>query len=263
MEIELFDGTILEFPEGTSDAVIDRAARQETISRRGANGGLTQIGTFADDGRILRRPDGSLTAVSAGGSTSDQATINRIMEGGSFAEISQDRFDNKIIDENKGIARLNEFVRGVPFVGEYVDEAVGKISPKAGEAMRRTTEAMQRQRPGETTALNVGGGIAGSVPLALAGGPALIEKARGMGRGARVAIGGLLGAIGGGTEGAISGYGSGENPEDRLANARSRGIAGGALGGILGGSGPLVADGAGALAEKAGNVYRGIGNYKV
>tara|TARA_R110000851_G_scaffold308955_1_gene468160 strand:- start:130 stop:2373 length:2244 start_codon:yes stop_codon:yes gene_type:complete len=263
MEIELFDGTILEFPEGTSDAVIDRAARQETISRRGANGGLTQIGTFADDGRILRRPDGSLTAVSAGGSTSDQATINRIMEGGSFAEISQDRFDNKIIDENKGIARLNEFVRGVPFVGEYVDEAVGKISPKAGEAMRRTTEAMQRQRPGETTALNVGGGIAGSVPLALAGGPALIEKARGMGRGARVAIGGLLGAIGGGTEGAISGYGSGENPEDRLANARSRGIAGGALGGILGGSGPLVADGAGALAEKAGNVYRGIGNSKV
>ena len=34
IEIELFDGTVLEFPEGTSQAVIDRVAKQETAARR-------------------------------------------------------------------------------------------------------------------------------------------------------------------------------------------------------------------------------------
>ena len=35
IKIELFDGTALEFPEGTSQTVIDRVAKQETMSRRG------------------------------------------------------------------------------------------------------------------------------------------------------------------------------------------------------------------------------------
>lgn len=34
IEIELFDGTILEFPPGTSQSVIDRVAKQETAARR-------------------------------------------------------------------------------------------------------------------------------------------------------------------------------------------------------------------------------------
>lgn len=34
-EVELFDGTVLEFPEGTSQDVIDSVARQETLSRQG------------------------------------------------------------------------------------------------------------------------------------------------------------------------------------------------------------------------------------
>lgn len=35
IEIELFDGTVLEFPEGTQQDVIDRVARQETMARQG------------------------------------------------------------------------------------------------------------------------------------------------------------------------------------------------------------------------------------
>jgi hypothetical protein len=35
IKIELYDGTALEFPEGTSQAVIDRVAKQETMARRG------------------------------------------------------------------------------------------------------------------------------------------------------------------------------------------------------------------------------------
>ena len=34
-EVELFDGTILEFPDGTSPEVIDRVAKRETASRQG------------------------------------------------------------------------------------------------------------------------------------------------------------------------------------------------------------------------------------
>ena len=34
IEIELFDGTVLEFPEGTDPAVIDKVARTETMARR-------------------------------------------------------------------------------------------------------------------------------------------------------------------------------------------------------------------------------------
>jgi hypothetical protein len=34
MEVELFDGTVLEFPAGTSQDVIDRVARTETLARR-------------------------------------------------------------------------------------------------------------------------------------------------------------------------------------------------------------------------------------
>lgn len=35
IEVQLFDGTVLEFPQGTSQDVIDRVARQETIARQG------------------------------------------------------------------------------------------------------------------------------------------------------------------------------------------------------------------------------------
>jgi hypothetical protein len=34
IEIELFDGTVLEFPQGTSQEIIDRVARQETAARQ-------------------------------------------------------------------------------------------------------------------------------------------------------------------------------------------------------------------------------------
>lgn len=34
IQIELFDGTVLEFPSGTDQAIVDRVAREETIARR-------------------------------------------------------------------------------------------------------------------------------------------------------------------------------------------------------------------------------------
>lgn len=43
IEVELYDGTVLEFPEGTDPAVIDRVARSETLARRGPAMSANQI----------------------------------------------------------------------------------------------------------------------------------------------------------------------------------------------------------------------------
>lgn len=45
IEVELFDGTILEFPSGTPDEVIDRVAREETLSREGSTVGEATAAT--------------------------------------------------------------------------------------------------------------------------------------------------------------------------------------------------------------------------
>ena len=45
IEVELFDGTILEFPSGTPDGVIDRVAREETLSREGSTVGKPTAAT--------------------------------------------------------------------------------------------------------------------------------------------------------------------------------------------------------------------------
>lgn len=53
IEIELFDGTVLEFPEGTSADVIDRVAKQETMSRQGQQPAPVQAETAAPERGLL------------------------------------------------------------------------------------------------------------------------------------------------------------------------------------------------------------------
>ena len=48
IEIELFDGTVIEFPEGTDPAVMDRVAKSETASRQAQtsdDGATPQLGS--------------------------------------------------------------------------------------------------------------------------------------------------------------------------------------------------------------------------
>src|SRR6056297_2940897 len=53
IEIELFDGTVLEFPEGTQQGVIDRVARQETLSRQGQQSTESEGGFGQAAGDVL------------------------------------------------------------------------------------------------------------------------------------------------------------------------------------------------------------------
>lgn len=134
---------------------------------------------------------------------------------------------------------------GLPFVGSYIDEFAGSVANAMGQDGEKyrndkiaASEAFARQNPKMNTALEVAGGIAGSIPLAMAapavaGSGALAMQA--------LRLGGA-GAVAGATEGAIYGSGQQEGP-GRAVNAARGGVVGGAVGGVLGVGAPLLVEG--------------------
>lgn len=210
------------------------AALGDTPPAQSVPEGATLVGTFADNGRVYRNADGSMGAVSAGGATNDPASVERIMGGEGFADVVQSSVDRQRIAENPVAARAQEVVRGVPFVGSYMDEAVGLVSPQARDNMRATSAAMQREKPGQTMGLNVGGVIAGSIPVAMAAAPAIAARVAPTLAG-RVAQGIGAGIVTGGVEGAIYGSGEGRTDAERMAEATQGAAWGAGAGGVVGG----------------------------
>ena len=201
------------------------------------------IATTDDGGRVIRAADGSLSFTSPVFSTTDPAQIEKIMQGAKPADVSVSGFDEATIAQAPGTARAIKAVEGTPFVGSYVDEAAGTMfGDKSRDGVRALSGAMDRQRPGESTALSVGGGIAASIPLALAAAPAMAARAAGT-IGSRALQGGIVGALGGAVEGAVYGAGRGTDGSSRTQQGLSGGIIGGGLGGALGAVAPYAAEG--------------------
>ena len=145
----------------------------------------------------------------------------------------------QFVSQNPLGARSAVALQGVPFVGEWVDEAAGVIGgDRARDRVRYAQGAMEATRPGETTALRIGGALATApalaraVPAMVGTGPVLSQMARGAG----------FGAVGGAAEGFVSGAGSG-NEGDRMGPAQDRAAIGGALGGAVGMALPAAAAG--------------------
>lgn len=206
------------------------------------------VATTEDGGRVVRTKNG-LAFTSPGYSTTDQDAIARIMEGATPAQESTSSFDRQTIGQNPIAARGAKFLQGVPFAGEYLDEAVGAtFGDRAMNATRAVQGAMDRERPKESLVLGAAGGVAGSVPIALAAGPAVLSAAPTT-LPAQIAAGAASGALAGGVEGAVSGYGAG-NDGDRAGSAAARGMIGAALGGVLGGAAPAVSRGVGNLWQR-------------
>lgn len=138
------------------------------------------------------------------------------------------------------------FLQGVPFVGEYMDEGLGWAAGKMGlqsqedatAAIRGGQADMDQNYPKTATGLRVGGGVTGGVVGAGAM-PWWAPQTLGM----KSLYGAFTGGLLGGTEGTVSGYGSGTDDESRMANAQTRGIVGGLLGTAIGGAAPFVAEG--------------------
>jgi hypothetical protein len=146
-------------------------------------------------------------------------------------------------------SRAAVFLQGVPFVGEYMDEMLGKASgnPTGTEQMRAMQEREARERPVQTAVTQMAGGITAAAPLVpLAAGmmPAGASMA------AKVATGAAVGAPLGAAEGAVSGYGSGTDDASRMENAQNRAMVGGVLGGGIGAAAPLVQSGVAGMANR-------------
>ncbi len=119
-------------------------------ARKAQNPDMDVVATTKDGGRVYRMSNGSLGFTSSGYATTDQDAVRRIMEGATPRSEVQRGFDNQRIAANPVAARAQEVVNGVPFVGEWADEAVGMVSPQAGQNMRAMSDAMERQKPMES-----------------------------------------------------------------------------------------------------------------
>ena len=186
-EIELFDGTVLQFPEGTSQEVIDRTVSRETAARQQPSEqqaaqpvaaqpvatGPQVIYTTPDGGRIYRMPDGSRAFASAGYATIDPTEIDRLMEGATTEQLVRSRTSEQILRERPVAARVATALQGIPVAGSYTDEAMGMISPAGAENVRRGIEAVREERPGQAMALEVAGALA-ATPAIIAATPAAV-----------------------------------------------------------------------------------------
>jgi hypothetical protein len=233
----------------------DRAGQAQSAPQ-GGNATLSAIRAArqADRGAMpaVQTPDGRSTAP---GTSQDMA--DNVPPGMVFDERTGGYVDTALAAERMGPAQgaSASFIAGAPFVGEYADEAMGRFdaavsgrNPEiAQETMRQSRGQFQESNPGLALTAEIAGGVTGSLPLIAAAAPVV-----GVGSGLlqRAAIAGGIGAVAGGTEGAIQGYGAGTTPETRSAEAWQRGLIGAAAGGVLGAAAPLVGAGARAVTQR-------------
>jgi hypothetical protein len=132
---------------------------------------------------------------------------------------------------------------GVPFVGEYFDEAVGDGDPVRTEVARQRMGQFAEANPKTALATKIAGGLSAAVPAAIAAAPGLATVAPSSLAG-QVLVGGGVGAGGGALEGAVSGYGRGTDQQSRMEEAKRGAVIGGATGSVVGAATPLVVAGA-------------------
>lgn len=189
-----------------------------------------------ETGAIITDPSGKSQFVSSAYSSTDPEQIARIREQNLAArEASRRSFMESVVADRPIESRAVTAIQGVPFAGEYADEVVGMISPERASNMRLQQKAMAETRPLETLGLQVGTGVASTLPLA-----ALATAAKGSSTAYNVLRGLALGGTGGAAEGFVSGYGAGETPDERMLNAQQRAIMGAGFGAALGGLSPLA-----------------------
>lgn len=226
----------MDAPEVNAGAAWEKAPVQEDV-----------VMTTKDGGRVVRSRSGKLSFVSPAYSTSDPEQVRRIMEGEGGAQVSRGGMQESIIAQAPAAARLTKLVEGTPFIGSYLDEAIGAVAgPEATQGVRALSSAMEEVRPGQSLALNLGGAGIGTAAT-IAATPARLAAALVPSTSARMlpsvgraaATTGLLGAVEGGIYGAGLGEGAG-----RAETAGTGALFGGLLGGALGGAAPLVAAGA-------------------
>jgi len=204
--------------------------------------GAEIVEQFDDGGRILKSTQtGQETYVTDGYATSDPARIAQIRAaGGKAGEVYKTSMAEDIISQVGELpARAASAIKGVPFVGSYIDEIIGQFSPEAAQATRAAQEAREIVAPVTTGLSRAGVGLATAIPAAIAA-PAISVTPLGTSLLSRVAAGTGLGAGVGALEGAIYGYGEGATPQEREEAARQQALFGAGAGAVLGPLGPTI-----------------------
>lgn len=232
------DGTIHQFPDGTSKEVIGAAMKRHAeFSKRAATLDERDLSIA----RSKNDPFGAFLRKKAleprEGETSEQREERLYgRRGQTWAE------------QHPTAAGALTLLQGVPFVGEYADEALAQVAPYINPAntpeqtlatLRGARAEFAKERPVTSTALSLGGAVAGTLPMV-----AVAPAATGQNILARSLQAAGIGAGIGGVEGAVSGFGAGETTEDRLAKAAQYGALGVGLGGLVGGIAEPIAAGA-------------------
>lgn len=147
------------------------------------------------------------------------------------------------VGENPAFARAASFTGGLPFVGEWYDEALGAISPEAGARLDNAKKTMTKAHPVQDAALRFGGTVAGTLATAGLGLPSLVGKIPGLGL--KMLAGGGAGAAAGAADAASSAAGAAA-PGERSAAAAGAAPIGAGLGFGVGALAPAAAKGASA-----------------
>ena len=240
------DGYEVEVTASTQSEAIEKAKKgYKTMPRI--------IDKQPGDVRVFERPSGQRYVVTPSYSSSDPKIVERILSGTSAGEAAKSEQYQDILEEYPVAARAAQFVKGVPFVGSYVDEALGGLlGEEAATGTRALQSAMEAERPGQTTALNIAGGVTGaagalaalpSTVTATLAGPTAMRTAPAALRGLGVGAG--IGAV----EGGVFGYGEGTTPAERISEAKRGAAFGAGAGAATGVAMPFVAKGVQNLAD--------------
>ena len=229
-------------PTVARNVVFDNQGQRITVDAESMEGVRSQFREFYPEqysqGIVIRNTEtGEENYVSPGYVTSDPEAVARIREQGmDVSEAATGFWQRAILGEDPALARGAAMMGGVPVLRGWYDELLGAMyGPQAASGARFAEEAMAEQRPLETLGLQLGTGIATTLPLAAATAPASATSV-----GATALRGGVLGGLFGAAEGAAAGAGYGEHPAARMYSAQQQALTGGMFGGALGAAAPLA-----------------------
>jgi hypothetical protein len=144
----------------------------------------------------------------------------------------------RILDQDQSMGVATNYLKGIPFIGSYADEAAGQNELEE-ELSRQIQQVYQERNPGKSLTTQLGSGLLNMLPAAMVMGPGLLANAPRSWAG-KTAAGLTLGAAGGATEGAVYGYGEGEEDFARDKAALRGAVEGAIFGGAIGAVTPSV-----------------------
>lgn len=174
-------------------------------------------------GRVVER-GGRQFFVSPGYSTSDPERIRQIMQGTKPArEMVESEMRREMVESQPISAAAAKVTQGIPYIGEFIPEALGTFSPVGRERVERLQRATEEEYPILSATGRMGAAAAtgllapGTVPTTVSGAFA-------------------RGALFGGSEAAVSGFGAAEGDfSERATEAIPTGVTGAVLGSSMAG----------------------------